>query len=197
MKRPLHILLLSVVLASCMPSSETGGSTTSSLPSPEVVLMTTYNDPAGMFTMLYPRGWSIETSKRLHTGREQLMGTAFLPPVRDYEGTKLLDGMIHMAFSQGKCRPYSDDSKQIVLGENTFEQSEWSGVGTGNMYTGDVYQMQRHSQCVTVTLYQHGCNLGPDCGLDKRKEFSDVNWQNFTRLVAKNLHFTMIQREDL
>ncbi len=163
------LLTLSLVACNSAPGPGTGSGSsigssissvvaTSSVSSVTAALSRSYSDST--FSVNYPAGWSVRQSVPLTTEDYNVVGTAIMLPKP--EKSTLDEAQFHVAL-QESC-PAQKDAKSVMINGIAYKQSNWSGVGAGNLYEGKTYTTSHDGKCAVITLYVHSCNLGSDCG---------------------------------
>lgn len=165
MRRFLPLLALPLLLAACSrPAAPAQDSST--LPGK------VYAKEGNAYSVSYPDGWRIEEQTTLNTPSGDLTGTAFVPPSANAKDTTLLGANVHVAI-QSSC-PQIENSQSAIINRYPYRHGSWTDAAAGNLYTGNVYITQYDGKCAVITLFQHLCNLGPDCGPKHSTPFNDA-----------------------
>lgn len=185
--RTLFLIFIGVALLTACTSTvpiDSGTATSSAAGGHEGTAF--YEDPEGRYSLPYPETWRIEGGNILATDDAQYTGTAFIVPEESYAGTSLLDARIHTYV--GDSCPVLAGATAVTMEDRTFLHGNWSGAGAGNLYKGEAYTLEENGTCVMVTLYQHLCNLGPDCGPDHSATFTaEESLQNTLTMMAASI----------
>lgn len=194
--RTTSAIVVALILAGCTPTppvdSGTGASSSSASDS---ISTGFYVEPEGRYSIPYPASWQIEENNVLTTETGQYTGTAFVFPAEEYTGTTLTDARIHVAFTADTC-PQLTGSGEVLFENRTFTHGTWSDVGAGNLYKGETYAREENGRCAMVTLFQHLCNLGADCGPEHDEPFTnEAALLNTLRMMASNLTITAVDEE--
>ncbi len=166
-----HLLPLSfafvLVLAGCAPQAPAPG-TGSGVPVGKASMETYENDDIG-YAIEIPSDWTITENDSLTTDDYTAVGTSFAYPA-DRDMSALSDAKVNIA-TMPAC-PAQDGGTMEDVNGTAFMRTEFDGVGAGNRYRGQTYQIERDGACTVITLYTHSCNLGPDCGPARQEPYS-------------------------
>jgi len=195
MRTTTSAIVLAVLLAGCTPTPPVDSGAGASSSSVNGSVSTGfYVEPQGRYSIPYPASWQVEENNVITTEAGQYTGTAFIFPEEEYAGTTLTDARIHVAF--GDTCPELTDGELVMMEDRTFTHGTWSDVGAGNLYKGEAYTREENGRCAMVTLQQHLCNLGPDCGPEDDEPFAnEAALQNTLRMMASNLTLTAVDEE--
>ncbi len=149
-------------LPACTPATGPGDTGSSSSTITNATLPEQYTNTDDGYSISYPNGWTTKEKDKLVTDTDEFVGTSFAVRPSLIDGTKVSEARVHVA-AVVTCPTY-DNSTNVQLGANQTVHSTWSGVGAGNLYTGDVYTINGTNRCYVITFFTHQCNLGPDCG---------------------------------
>lgn len=182
-----------LALAACAPQVAPAPDTGSGAPVDKASMETYENDEIG-YTIEIPSDWTITEDETLATDSYTTVGTSFAyPATRD--GSALTEARVHIA-TMPTC-PAQDSSTALTTGSGTMEdihgtsfmRTEFDGVGAGNRYRGQTYQIERDGACTVITLYTHSCNLGADCGDDRQSPYSYEDTLFMLRWTLETLSF--------
>lgn len=149
---------------------------------------TRYTSPHG-YSIIQPDGWTVKENDRLISDVAESSGTAFILPDAEHEGTKLIEAKVHIEVSNGCPAGLQDTTTEVIRGR-TYTHGYWSGAAAGNLYTGDVYMTVQGSTCYVLTLYEHLCNLGVDCGPQLGKEYDTKKLLDTFMKMVRSFHLT-------
>jgi hypothetical protein len=156
-------------LSACSPQAPVSVPDTDGGASAGKASMETYqNDEIG-YAIEIPSDWTITEDDTLATDDYTAVGTSFAyPATRDRSA--LSDAKVHVA-TMPAC-PAQDGGTMEDVNGTAFMRTDFDGVGAGNRYRGQTYQIERDGACTVITLYTHSCNLGVDCGPDRQEPYS-------------------------
>ena len=105
-----------------------------------------YQDPAGKFSLSYPKDFVFESSS---TNSIFAKGVSFVVPELMATGTNLSkDSRIYV------------ETKDLTNGTSTCENSTSSDAGAGNFYENTIYSVKASSSCISLDLFIHSTNIG-------------------------------------
>ncbi len=122
----------------------------------------TYQDPeANSFSIQPPQGWIAHRSKELTYPDATMQGVSFVAPSSVGSGTVLLEVSIDVATGEAAACPQTGSA--ATLDGVQAKRWEWNDAGAGNLYQGTTVAAMHAGKCYRVTLFNHNCNIGPDC----------------------------------
>ncbi len=121
-----------------------------------------YQDPdTKSFSVQPPQGWIAHRSKDFTYPDVVMHGVSFVAPSTVGSGTVLLEASIDVATGAMTACPQT--GSQATLGGAQARKWDWSDAGAGNLYQGTTVAAVHAGTCYRVTLFNHNCNIGPDC----------------------------------
>lgn len=123
------------------------------------------------FTIDFPAGWTVTEDDTVVTQSYELSGTSIAAP-SEHDTTTLTEAKVHIALNQTCPAQNENESDTVIINGRMWLETEWSGVGAGNLYEGATYTLPTGNRCAVITFYTHSCNLGlKECGPNVEKKY--------------------------
>lgn len=142
----------------------------------------TYINDTDKYSVRHPNDWRITENFELTAEDYTVKGTAIeVPPQTN---TTLTEAKFHVARTTGIC-PVVEGSVKVKIQNYTYDKSDWTGVGAGNLYEGTLYSFNDGQVCYRITFYAHSCNLHPDdCGPNHPVKYDRrALWTTFRKML--------------
>src|SRR5271168_2322633 len=136
-------------------SSTSTPSTASSTAATSSLSWLPYTNSEFNYSLLYPSDFTLQTGSN---------NVTFVVPIKNYFNTILpSDVHIDIANPTAECPPIEAGSVSTTTTLATtigltFNESDWTGVGAGQLYVGKDYVLTRNNLCYDIQVYTHSAD---------------------------------------